>query len=556
MPLTLRKKLQVGGFVVSLLVIGSATYNFLNVISLKKSTTWVDHTHTVIKKATGVLAAAVDMETGMRGFLLAGKEEFLNPYKQGEKRFYAGIKDLKQTVSDNAPQVDLLGDIQAIIHEWQEKVTNPIIAKRRGVGENTTMDEISALVREAKGKVYFDNFRKQIKEFSDKEANLMEERKATAKSTASMAETSIIFSGLILIAITIGSIIFFNQSVIAPISQTGGILKDLASGEGDLTQRLPRDRKDEVGILAEHFNRFCEKIRETISHVVNSTETLNTTSVEMKAVAQGTLTSAKSMSSQSEGANNSIGDLSSNLVQITLRAKDVSTNVNSVASAIHEVDASINEVSNNCSEGSEKSSIVEDKANRTGVLMNELKKSASKIGSVVDTINNIAGKTDLLALNATIESASAGDAGKGFAVVANEVKELSNQTAASTEEISQLIQEVQSKTDAAAQATEEICHLINELNQTMQSISTSILQQSAATREITQTVEGSSNSVADISENIEQASSLCEELATSLSSLHDSSQEAQGSSVTSLSRSESLSDMSDELKGLVSQFKV
>jgi len=81
----------------------------------------VDHTHRVIREAMSIQGLAVDMETGARGFLLTGKDEFLEPYNNGEKAVYKAIASLQKRVADNSGQVRRLDEIRNIIDIWQKK---------------------------------------------------------------------------------------------------------------------------------------------------------------------------------------------------------------------------------------------------------------------------------------------------------------------------------------------------------------------------------------------------------------------------------------------------
>ncbi len=117
-----------------------------------KTIGWVGHTHEVLAAAQRLLAHAVDMETGMRGYLLAGKEGFLDPYKGGKIGFYSELDNLKKTVSENPAQVARLEAIETLIGDWNAKVTEPAITLRRRVergngrgsdpGEQTGRQEI------------------------------------------------------------------------------------------------------------------------------------------------------------------------------------------------------------------------------------------------------------------------------------------------------------------------------------------------------------------------------------------------------------------------------
>ena len=128
------------------------------------------------------MTAAVDMETGMRGYLLARRDDFLAPYERGSIKFHELIAGLRKTVDDNPAQVQLLAEAEQTIREWQENVTEATIALRREIGDAETMDDMAELVGEARGKIYFDKFREQIAIFIGREAALLEERRADFKT--------------------------------------------------------------------------------------------------------------------------------------------------------------------------------------------------------------------------------------------------------------------------------------------------------------------------------------------------------------------------------------
>jgi len=123
---------------VLLTAVGGIALNDIDKIS--HTNKWVDHTRVVLAEASAIVASAVDMETGMRGYLLAGRDEFLEPYINGEKQTYAGIAALKETVSDNPGQVARLGEIETVLKEWQSKVTSMQIQLRRNIGDAETMN--------------------------------------------------------------------------------------------------------------------------------------------------------------------------------------------------------------------------------------------------------------------------------------------------------------------------------------------------------------------------------------------------------------------------------
>ncbi|UCH74723.1 MAG: methyl-accepting chemotaxis protein, partial [Rhodospirillales bacterium] len=141
----------------------------------------------------------------------------------------------------------------------------------------------------------------------------------------------------------------------------------------------------------------------------------------------------------------------------------------------------------------------------------ELTKAAARIGEVVDLINDIAGQTNLLALNATIEAARAGEAGKGFAVVATEVKNLANQTARATEEISSQIAAVQDETRSAVDDIQGIRDIIGKINDISTAIAAAVERQGVSTSEIARNVQQAATGTEEVNANIETVSMAANE---------------------------------------------
>ncbi|MBO6827274.1 MAG: CHASE3 domain-containing protein, partial [Sneathiella sp.] len=150
----------------------------LNINGLVSTNQGVDTSRTLTAKAAALETSALNMETGMRGYLLAGQESFLEPYKNGETRTYAQIEELKQSEAGNADQIALLDESERILREWQQNVTEPSIELRRQIGDAPTMNDMARLVGQAKGKVFFEKFRSQLDELIAIERERLEARKA------------------------------------------------------------------------------------------------------------------------------------------------------------------------------------------------------------------------------------------------------------------------------------------------------------------------------------------------------------------------------------------
>ena len=178
-----------------------------NLKTMEDANQWVDHTHEVMKTAMRILAAAADMETGMRGFLLAGRKSFLDPYNDGEKRFSQLSSDLKNTVDDNPAQVKLLEEIEETMKGWRDNVVKNNIELRNKIGDSKTMDDMADLIGQERGKKDFDKFRQLMSEFSKEEETLMKIRK---EGNAKIANWTILFNIFgIIVAVVLGSLICF-----------------------------------------------------------------------------------------------------------------------------------------------------------------------------------------------------------------------------------------------------------------------------------------------------------------------------------------------------------
>jgi len=199
----------------------------------------------------------------------------------------------------------------------------------------------------------------------------------------------------------------------------------------------------------------------------------------------------------------SVADQTAGQVDSAATASQVAEdNIQSAAAATEELTASIHEISRQVVQSTEIAGAAVGEAQRTDTMIQGLASAVGKIGAIVKLINDIASQTNLLALNATIEAARAGDAGKGFAVVAGEVKNLANQTAKATEEISAQIGAVQAATKEAVGAIQGIGATIGKISEIATVIASAVEEQGAATQEIARSVQQAAASGATVHTNI------------------------------------------------------
>ena len=211
-----------------------------------------------------------------------------------------------------------------------------------------------------------------------------------------------------------------------------------------------------------------------------------------------------------------------NADRMAAAAEHASGTMNLVVAASAELASSVTEVAAHVSHSATIASKAVGIAQRTDGVVKALAEGAGKIGDVVKLIGSIAGQTNLLALNATIEAARAGDAGKGFAVVASEVKNLANQTARATAEVSLQIGQIQLATNEAVSAIGEIAHAIDEVSQVAALIAQAIQSQDATTCAIAESVNQATHGnerVSQLMDNIRGDSEATVLLAENLTSI-------------------------------------
>ena len=362
-----------------------------------------------------------------------------------------------------------------------------------------------------------------------------------------------------LIAFICGLIIFaavlVARRITRPIQSASLMLKDLASGKGDLTKRLEVSSNDEIGEMSRSLNIFIEKQNEVVKNIINNAGSLGIASDGLFDIAKQMAANAEETSMKSHSVASASEEMSANMSSVAAASEQATTNMDTVATSTEEMTATIREIAGNSEKAREIASKAVSSAQVASERVDRLGLDANEISKVTEVITEISEQTNLLALNATIEAARAGEAGKGFAVVANEIKELARQTAEATQEIKGKIEGIQASTGDTVKEIKQILDVINEVNEIVATIATAIEEQSVTTEEIASNLAQASQGIQEVNQSVSQSSTVAGDISKDIGVVSQASEELTIAGTQIKRNAQDLHLFSERLTKAVDMFK-
>ena len=496
----LRSKILLGFLAPMLLlaVVSVLRYQSLSrVAAFNRLTT---HSHEVLTEAEALLRAAVDAETGVRGFVITGEQPFLEPYDAGLAAFDRNAATLRRLVSDDPAQLDRVEQMVGLHRQWTEFSRQVVDAARSRSPQRAT-----EMVRAGEGKVLVDRLRASAGDFSRAETDLLARRAVGNGAALGRERFLAVTTPTAIILLTVAFALFLANRTAKAVASVAQAAEAMAAG--DLTRRARAQSRDEVGQMAEAFNAMAERLQATLEADRVTRQSLQRAvagySAFASSVAQGNLTArvaangsedlqllsenlnamvvglAEVSGKVREGAQSiraATAEILAAVSQHTASASQQSASISEATSTVAELRAAAEQSARKAkdvadqagtaaqvgAQGTESiatiAGVMEEIRDRVEAIARDilaLSEQSQQIGEITATVNDLADQSNILALNASIEAAKAGEHGKGFAVVATEVRNLAEQSKQATEQVRGILSDIQKATTAAVLATEQ-----------------------------------------------------------------------------------------------------
>ncbi|WP_339533237.1 methyl-accepting chemotaxis protein [Pseudomonas mucidolens] len=496
---------------------------------VEDATTSNVHTYQVISAAQSALEQLINIETGMRGFVISSTDAFLDPLVAGEKRFSEQLDLLKRLTADNPAQQQRLASLGDTQKRWITEDVDPIIALRRSLtARNLPDDELDTRITSGADKAKMDSMRSTLAEITATEAALLAARSQEMVDAKQLALTILILGGASAAVLSLILATTLGHSTTRRLQLAIDAATAIANGKLDTV--IDTSSHDE---LPKAFDRMQKRLREMIQQINQAANQL--------------MVSVQQISGASE--------------QLSGAIQEQSTSASMMAATIEELTVSIHHVSENADEAHQLASrsgqqskdgarVIENTLTSMNDIARTVQHSSTQvaglgqhseqISSIISVIQGIADQTNLLALNAAIEAARAGEQGRGFAVVADEVRLLAQNTGKSTQEIAVMIEKIQAgvrdtvesmrggvlevnqgveTAGTAGQAIIEIRDSSDKVLHVVDQISFALREQTAASQDVARNVERSAQMAETNNVSVQEllkTSSGLKHLATSL----------------------------------------
>jgi methyl-accepting chemotaxis protein len=247
------------GFSAVVLLMGAVIgIGALNLMRFSTSSEWNVHTYEVLEETNHILLALVNIETGQRGFLVAGTDNFLEPLIAGKEAFTKHFDAAKKLTSDNASQQERLAKLKVAYHSWLEQSVETSIATRRALGNNLqAYDQVIATV--GSGKTQMDAMRVLLADIDANERTLLVMRSKNMASLYNLTQNTLLIGGILGLIVAGLLAVWITRSITRPLKQAVDVASSVANG--DLSMNIQANSKDETGQMLSAMQRMTSAIQ-------------------------------------------------------------------------------------------------------------------------------------------------------------------------------------------------------------------------------------------------------------------------------------------------------
>lgn len=556
-----------------LFIVGAVSYD--NITRLVETADIVAHTDLVRFQLSELLSHLVDIESGMRGYVLTGDERYLEPYQTGVARATGDLHNVKNLTADNPAQQRRLALLEPLVEKRLVHAREAVDLRK-----NKGFEAARQLILTDLGKNLMDDIRKIYAEMDAEESNLAQVRNAGAEAAARNTKLAIILVTVFSVVVLLVAAFLMTRNIAVPLRQITLAAEKISIGELSFNGQA-KARSDEIGALDRAFDRM--------------TQSLLGVAGMAKKIAEGDLTVKVTTQSEKDILGNSLAAMVEGLRKINREIREgvqvlgasaseilaattqVAAGAGQTATAVAETTTTVEEVKQTAELANRKAKHVSDTAQKTAQISEDGRKSVETsievmnrihrqmesiadsivqlseqsraIGEIISTVNDLAEQSNLLAVNAAIEAAKAGEQGKGFAVVAQEIKSLAEQSKQATAQVRTILNEIQKATSAAVMATEKGSKTVDAGVQQAANAGESI-------RLLAHSVEEAAQAATQIAASSQQQLAGMDQVAFAIENILQASTQNAASTKQAENVAHNLHELGQKLKETVEQYNV